>query len=109
MTGGGPDSHGAARGFADFSRVTDLSNYRPLPEDWWVGLTDVTGSTQAIAEGRYKAVNMAGAAAISAAMNALDHEDFPFAFGGDGSQLAVPARHQERIREAPAGSVCGIA
>lgn len=85
--------------FNDFSRVTDPNVYSSMPADWWVGVTDVVGSTQAIEAGRYKAVNMAGAAAISAAMNALDHEYFPFAFGGDGSQLAVPLQHKETIRD----------
>jgi len=85
--------------FDDFTCVTDPNVYCSIPADWWIGVTDVVGSTQAIEAGGYKAVNMAGAAAISAAMNALDHEDFPFAFGGDGSQLAVPPEHKETIHD----------
>ena len=70
--------------------MLDAAVYRPLPAGWWLGLSDVVDSTEAIAAGRYKAVNMAGAAAISAVMNALGHRDFPFVFGGDGAAFAVP-------------------
>lgn len=84
--------------FSDFSQVMDAGVYRPLPDDWVIGVTDVTGSTKAIQAGRYKAVNMAGAAAISAMMNALKGVEFPFAFGGDGSHFAVPAGHGGTVR-----------
>jgi hypothetical protein len=42
-----------------------------VPDRYILGLSDVTNSTRAIGEGRYKAVNLAGAAVISAVMNAL--------------------------------------
>ena len=35
--------------------------YSPLPDDWTVGVADIVESTKAIANQRYKAVNMAGA------------------------------------------------
>ena len=66
--------------------------FSPLPVDWVVGIADVVQSTKAIAENRYKAVNMAGAAVIVAVTNALQDRDFPFVFGGDGASFAVPAR-----------------
>jgi hypothetical protein len=72
-----------------FERIVEQEIYRPLPDGWWIGVTDVQGSTRAISQGRYKAVNMAGACAISGLMNALDHRDFPFVFGGDGAGFAV--------------------
>ncbi len=81
--------------FDDFGRITDSGVYRPVPPDWWIGLTDVTGSTEAIAKGRYKQVNMAGAAAISAVMNALDSREFPFVFGGDGTSFAVASGQKD--------------
>jgi len=77
--------------FDGFGRIMDPSLYRPLPADWVLGLTDVVGSTEAIAEGRYKAVNTAGAASIAAVANALGGRDFPFVFGGDGASFAVSA------------------
>ena len=51
-----------------------------------VGVADIVESTRAIANQRYKAVNMAGAAVIAAVTNALDGREFPFVFGGDGGR-----------------------
>lgn len=74
----------------DFALLADPGYFAPVPDGWLLGLTDVVASTAAVAAGRYKAVNMAGAAAISAMMNALGSPRFPFAFTGDGSLFAVP-------------------
>lgn len=73
----------------DFAEAVRAENYRPLPDDWVVGFTDVVGSTEAVAKGRYKAVNMVGAGAIAAVANALDRRPFPFVFGGDGASFAA--------------------
>ena len=73
----------------DFADAVRGENYRPLPDDWVVGFADVVGSTKAVADGRYKAVNMVGAGAIAAVANALDRRPFPFVFGGDGASFAV--------------------
>ncbi|MDX1710953.1 MAG: DUF3095 domain-containing protein, partial [Rhodovibrionaceae bacterium] len=86
--------------FVDFARVVDDAVYQPVPDSWRVGLTDVVSSTKAIADGRQKAVNIAGAAAISAVMNALGHRDFPFVFGGDGASFAVGGEEAESARDA---------
>ena len=77
--------------FESFADIMDPARYRALPADWLIGLTDVVNSTQAIAAGRYKSVNTAGAAVISAISNALPARKFPFVFGGDGASFAVPA------------------
>jgi len=90
--------------FHDFSGVTNPSCYRPLPDDWTIGVADVEQSTKAISENRYKAVNMAGAAVIVAVTNALEGKDFPFVFGGDGAGLAVPAADTALTREALAAT-----
>lgn len=86
--------------FGDFAKVVDDSVYRALPDDWFIGLTDVVGSTAAIENGKYKAVNMAGASAISAAINAIGHQDFPFVFGGDGVSFAVPGEYRNMAADA---------
>jgi len=75
--------------FRDFAQVADEAYFRPLPEDWLVGVADVQQSTKAIKDNRYKAVNMAGAAVIASIANALKGRDFPFVFGGDGASFAV--------------------
>jgi Protein of unknown function (DUF3095) len=83
------DFYAAIPVFDSFADVMKPSSYRPLPEDWVVGFSDVVGSTQAIAAGRYKAVNMIGAGVIAAVANALERRPFAFVFGGDGASFAV--------------------
>lgn len=81
--------------FATFREVADTGRYAALPDGWTLAIADVIGSTQAIEAGRYKAVNMAGAAVIAAVSNALGQAPFPFAFGGDGASFVVPAESAE--------------
>ena len=77
--------------FDDFAEAMRPGNHRPLPDDWVVGFCDVVGSTEAVAKGRYKAVNFVGAGAIAAVANALDRRPFPFVFGGDGASSVSAA------------------
>ncbi|MGF7159603.1 hypothetical protein FHS85_001222 [Rhodoligotrophos appendicifer] len=80
------------KSFSDFSGVFEFEHYRPLPADWVLMVTDIVGSSQAIAEGRYKDVNMAGAASITAVLNVCGEIKVPFVFGGDGASIAVPGQ-----------------
>lgn len=73
-----------------FSDLADPARYTPLPRDWVVGTSDIVGSTDAIAAGKYKVVNMVGAAVISAQINAAGGRAFPYVFGGDGAAFAHP-------------------
>lgn len=57
--------------FDDFAKGLDRSVYHSLPDDWWIGTSDIVGSTKAIAEGRFKDVNTVGASVICAVSNAL--------------------------------------
>src|ERR1051326_3353457 len=86
--------------FHDFTKVMQPARLKPLPDDWVVGVADVVQSTKAIAENRYKAVNMAGASVIVAVTHALDDREFPFVFGGDGASFAVPAADAPAARQA---------
>ena len=86
--------------FERFADVADPARYRPLPDDWLVGVADVVNSTGAIAGGRYKAVNIVGAGVISAVLNARGGEPFPFVFGGDGATFAVPAGARPQVEPA---------
>jgi hypothetical protein len=81
--------------FDDFGQLMEPSLYRPLPDGWLIGIADIVRSTDAIADRRYKAVNMAGAAVIAAMTNAMELRDFPFVFGGDGASFAVAAANRE--------------
>lgn len=86
--------------FVEFEGVVDTANYQPLPDDWVLATADIVSSTEAIAEGRYKAVNTAGASVISALLNAVGKKDYPFVFGGDGALVALPVSLSEKAREA---------
>ncbi|EJB01650.1 Protein of unknown function (DUF3095) [Rhizobium leguminosarum bv. trifolii WSM597] len=86
--------------FSAFEGVTDAANYRPLPDGWVLALADIVGSTQAIAGGRYKDVNMAGASVISAVLNAVGKGDYPFVFGGDGALISLPGSLEQAARDA---------
>ena len=90
--------------FRGFASLMDPALYSPLPDDWSIGVADIVELTRAIAEARYKAVNMAGAAVISAVTNALEGREFPFVFGGDGASFAVAPDDLARAREALAAT-----
>jgi hypothetical protein len=76
--------------FEGFSGIANLDNYRRAPDDWHVVIADVVSSTAAIAQGRYKDVNMIGAACINAVLNISQKKTIPYVFGGDGATLMVP-------------------
>src|SRR5438270_7450654 len=88
--------------------LMDPALYSALPDAWTVGVADIEESTRAIAEARYKAVNMAGAAVIAAVTNALQGREFPFVFGGDGASFAVSPDDLDRAREALAATAAWV-
>src|SRR5579864_6326153 len=94
--------------FRGFGRLMDPALYAPLPDDWSIGVADIVESTKAIAQARYKAVNMAGAAVIAAVTNALEGREFPFVFGGDGASFAVAPDDLERARDALAATAAWV-
>ena len=73
-----------------FIDITNAQNFLPAPSDWYIVITDIMGSTQAIEEGRYKDVNILGVASIIAVLNITKHIEIPFVFGGDGTSLLIP-------------------
>jgi hypothetical protein len=94
--------------FRGFARLMEPSLYARLPSDWSIGVADIVESTKAIAQARYKAVNMAGASVIAAVTNALEGREFPFVFGGDGASFAVAPDDLERAREALAATAIWV-
>ena len=86
--------------FSDFAGIASFADYVDVPDDWIVMITDVVSSTSAIAEGRYKDVNMVGAATITAILNIARELSLPFDFGGDGAVVLVPPTLAERARSA---------
>src|SRR3954447_11154366 len=94
--------------FRGFGSLMDPALYSPLPDDWTVGVADIVESTKAIANQRYKAVNMAGASIVAAVTNALDGREFPFVFGGDGASFAVAPDDLERAPDALAATAIWV-
>ena len=86
--------------FTAFGELMDDRHYRQVPDDWMVVLTDIKGSTQAIADNRYKDVNLLGAASIVAVLNRTSDRSIPFVFGGDGATILVHQSELERIAPA---------
>ncbi len=77
----------------------DPAAYVQLPEDWWLAVADVVGSTRLAAAGRDRDVNfVAGAivAALSHLLNGVEELGGGLGgaascqFGGDGAMAAVP-------------------
>ena len=83
--------------FRNFTEVMDPGLFTQLPGDWVVGTADVVQSTKAIAENRYKAVNMAGAAVIVAVTNALQ----------DRASGPAPRQNSSEVSRARAGPTLG--
>ncbi|WP_170349624.1 DUF3095 domain-containing protein [Ruegeria atlantica] len=75
----------------DFTRLAQPARFTAVPDDWALGVADIVDSTGEIAKGRYKTVNMVGAAVISGMINGLKGQEFPYVFGGDGAGFAIPA------------------
>src|SRR5258706_10837805 len=100
--------YGSIPVFRGFGSLMDPALYSPLPDAWTIGVADIVEPTRAIAEARYKAVNMAGAAVIAAVTNALDGREFPFVFGGDGASFAVSPDDFGRARDALAATAIWV-
>ena len=84
--------------FQSFADMCDTHQYVNAPDDWYVVLTDIQGSTKAIENGRYRDVNMVGAACIAAAINACGDIDIPYVFGGEGATFLVPPQCIDAVK-----------
>lgn len=88
----------------DFKDILSTEHYRPLPDDWSIAITDVTNSTQAIEQGRYKEVNALGAISVMSILNLVGDFSLPFMFGGDGATILIPPH----LKDAAERSLLGI-
>lgn len=87
-------------GFSDFRQISQKKNFKPVPKDWILILTDVEGSTEAIRNGRYRDVNTLGAASIATVQSSFDpFEEIPFVFGGDGATFLIHANALEKVMQ----------
>ena len=65
-------------GFTSFDQVFDAKHYHKVPKGWFVVFSDIKQSTYAIEHGKYKDVNMVGAACISAMINVCNSITIPY-------------------------------
>ncbi|MEM7215339.1 MAG: DUF3095 family protein [Pseudomonadota bacterium] len=91
-----------------FVHALPRENYQPVPQDWYVAVTDVVRSRKAIADGRYKAVNLAGVSMISAIMNAVGHQDMLYIFGGDGAAVVFSPEDKAAVERALSSTVSWV-
>jgi hypothetical protein len=73
-----------------FIGIANSKNFKSVPHDWYILITDIVGSTKAIEAGRYKDVNLLGACSIVAVLNIASQIELPFIFGGDGAAILIP-------------------
>ncbi len=90
-------------GFTNFEALCDDRVYHPVPADWYVVITDIEGSTKAIGNGRYRDVNMLGAASVAVVQSHFGEVAFPFIFGGDGATFLIPPGKIEAVRHSLSG------
>lgn len=79
-----------------FELALDAKQFHELPEDWVVVISDVFNSTQAIAQGQYRAINAVGGFTVAAMVNALKPLEVPYVFGGDGASFCIPPCQVEK-------------
>lgn len=81
----------------DFSAGLE-EGIRPVPQDWYIAITDIVDSTKAIEAGKYKQVNVSGALPIIALARMYDSLKRPFVFGGDGMTFLIDGDHYEEAQ-----------
>lgn len=74
----------------NFIDITNPNNFVTVPNEWYIIITDIVGSTKAIEAGRYKDINLIGACSIIAILNIAADIEIPFIFGGDGASILIP-------------------
>lgn len=97
---GEPTFYARLAPFTEFAAAGDAAFYVDAPEDWLLVLADIEGSTEAARAGRYKDVNLIGAACITATLNVTRGLDLPYVFGGDGAVVLVPPERREAVADA---------
>ena len=79
---------------SDFAQLAEPDRFVPVPDDWVVGVADIVNSTGEIERGRYKAVNMVGAAVVETHLRLASTASL--AVGSDGE---LPA--EWRLKNGP--------
>jgi hypothetical protein len=72
--------------------LTEDHLFYPVPDDWFVIVTDIKGSTTVIQNGLHETVNFIATGSIVVVLNICFKANItvPFFFGGDGASFIVP-------------------
>jgi len=72
--------------------LTEDHLFYKIPEDWYVIVTDIKGSTAVVQGGQHETVNLIATGSIVAVLNISFKANItiPFFFGGDGATFIVP-------------------
>ena len=82
----------------NYEILASIAATDPAPDSSWILIADVRGSTEAVRQGRYRDVNLIGAACVAAIRNNYDSRKVPYVFGGDGATFLVAHEDLERCR-----------
>ncbi len=84
------------------TRVFSPTHFSAIPNSWYIIISDIKNSTDAVNVGRSNDVNLVAAGSLIAALNvARKYEiEIPFFFGGDGGTIIVPEIILEEVSEA---------
>jgi hypothetical protein len=76
--------------------------FNEVPSDWYVVLTDIKGSTNAVFGGRHEDVNLVATGSIVSVLNIAYglNVTVPFFFGGDGATFIIPPSIIDRVMQA---------
>ncbi|MFT4759615.1 MAG: hypothetical protein ACI9XO_001569 [Paraglaciecola sp.] len=79
--------------------LTDPSHFFPVPNDWFVVITDVKNSTNAVLNGQHETINLIATGSVIAVLNIAHKKkiQIPFFFGGDGATFMIPPNLRERV------------
>jgi hypothetical protein len=82
--------------------LTEEHLFFNIPAGWHIIITDVKGSTAAVAGGKHETVNLVATGSIVAVLNIVYKTEItvPFFFGGDGATFIVPASILEAALQA---------
>lgn len=105
MNNANPDFYKNLPLLNDFNEVFKFDCYQELPSDWWVVITDIKASTNAIEQGRYRDINSLGGCTVAAILNAVNPTVIPYVFGGDGATFCVPPQLIEAVGTALRGCI----
>nr|WP_067058337.1 DUF3095 domain-containing protein [Mucilaginibacter sp. L294] len=82
--------------------LTQYDLFNDVPRDWYVVLTDIKGSTNAVFSGRHEDVNLIATGSIVSVLNIAYglNVTIPFFFGGDGATFIIPPGIMDRVMQA---------